>query len=100
LFWKEDVMAQMRATNSAAVRLDIPHTMSPQELMEMVFGSGPVCRYPDDHVTFMIAAFDIGDEMWGGVSAALNYAAPVRIIEPFLMPDRTVSGIPLFKEEL
>lgn len=100
LFWKEDVMALMRAGNYDTFQINIPHSMSAQELMEMVFGSGPIERLPDDHVTFMLSTFNIGDEMWGGIAAGLNFDAPLRIIEPFHMPDRTVSGIPLFKEEL
>ncbi len=93
-------MDQMRITESPNYRLEIPHVMSAQELLHLVFGDGPVEKGTTDTVTFMLTTVRVGDELWGAIAAGLNYDPPLRIVEPFPMPDQTISGIPLFKEEL
>jgi len=100
LFWQLDVMQQMRDTNSTCHSATIPHTFSAAELMEVIFGSDPIEKQPDDRVIFMMAVFEIGDETWGAITAAMNYDFPLRIIEPFIIPDGKISNVALFKEEL
>lgn len=93
-------MERMRANEASNYQLEIPHVMSAQELLHVVFGEGPIEKATTDTVTFMLITIRIGDELWGAIAAGLNFESPLRIVEPFPMPDQSISGIPLFKEEL
>jgi hypothetical protein len=100
LFWERDIMQIMREEKTDNYTVYIPHAATAAELLTMIFGEGPIQREPDDMVVFMLHQFRVGDERWGAIAAGINYELPLRIIEPFPMPDHTIAGIPLFKEEL
>ena len=100
LFWQLGVMQHLRDANVTCYTTEIPHTFSPAELMSVIFGSDPIEKQPDDVVDFALVSFAVGDELWGAITASMNGDFPMRIIEPFIIPDGMIANIALFKEEL
>jgi hypothetical protein len=100
LFWGSGLMQRMRNEDRWEIQIEVPHQTSPSELLEMVFGSGPIHKpVPNDVVLFQIAPLVIADEQWGAVVARLAGQPWLRIVDPFLIPDSDLSKIAIFREE-
>lgn len=81
-------------------QIELHHIYTEMELLSILFDTGEPSAIPEnDHVQFFLVPFTLGDELWCGVTASLNDATAIRIIEPFLVPSRDMKLVPLFREE-
>ena len=81
-------------------QIELRHIYTEMELLSILFDTGEPSAIPEhDHVQFLLVPFTLGDELWGGVTASLNGAEAIRIVEPFLVPGGNMKLVPLFREE-
>jgi hypothetical protein len=99
LFWQHNLMARFRRGSPDCWHVQLRHTASPVEFARWVFDENPMDIPAQDDVFFFLDPLTIGDEAWAAVTARWNDEEPIRVIEPFLVPDGLMENVPLFKEE-
>lgn len=100
LFWGSNIMRRMRDEGRTSIQIEVAHQTSAEELLHMVFGTGPIQKPPrQDRINFMIVPLMIADEQWGAVVARLENQAWLRIVDPFPIPDGDLTKIGIFREE-
>lgn len=99
VFWRHNVMNAFRSLGSTSHKIELRHIYSAAEIAEIAFADSIPGIPSHDTITFFLAPLIIGDELWCGVTGCLNDSPEIRIIEPFLVPNRNMTAVPPFREE-
>lgn len=98
-FWRQNVMAGFRKLRCNGWQIELRHSPTTAEVMRLLYDDEPPVIQKIDTMRFFVQPMVIGDERWAAITGCINDDEPIRIIEPFIVPDGDFAKVPLFREE-